>query len=130
MTSASWRPSRPRWTGCRPIGTQVKVVPPIYVDIQLDVTLRGGSEGVEQILNHQLSAWLESAGIGGTLRAGDALALVQGAPGVVQVREVTLHTNHPGCYRSEEGDIRLPLRAIPRLGTLRVERLPDRGSIR
>lgn len=114
----------------RPIGTQVKVVPPIYVDIQLDVTLRGGPEGMEQILNHQFSAWLEETGIGGTLRAGDALALVQGAPGVTQAREVTLHTTHPGCYRNEEGDIRLPLRAIPRLGQLRVERLPDRGSMR
>lgn len=114
----------------RPIGTQVKVVPPIYVDIQLDVTLRGGPEGLEQILNDQLSAWLEGTGIGGTVRSDDALALVQGAPGVVQVREVTLHTAHPGCCRSEEGDIRLPLRAIPRLGVLRVERLPDRGSMR
>lgn len=114
----------------RPIGTQVKVVPPIYVDIQLDVTLRGGPEGLEQILEDQLSAWLEGAGIGGTVRSDDALALVQGAPGVVQVREVTLHTAHPGCCRSEEGDIRLPLRAIPRLGVLRVERLPDRGSMR
>ena len=113
----------------RPIGTQVKVVPPIYVDIQLDVTLRGGPEGLEQILNDQLSAWLEGAGIGGTVRSDDALALVQGAPGVTQVREVTLHTAHPGCCRSEEGDIRLPLRAIPRLGVLRVERLPDWGSL-
>ena len=114
----------------RPIGTQVKVVPPIYVDIQMDVTLRGGPEEVEQLLSRQLSAWLEETGIGGTLRSGDALALVQGVPGVVQVREVTLRTTNPGCFRSEEGDIRLPLRGIPRLGTLRVERLPNRGSIR
>lgn len=114
----------------RPIGTQVKVVPPIYVDIQVEAALRGGPEGMEQILEDQLSAWLEGAGIGGTLRAGDALALVQGAPGVIQVREVTLHTTNPGCYRSQEGDIRLPPRAIPRLGALRLERLPHRGSIR
>ena len=114
----------------RPIGTQVKVAPPIYVDIQMDVTLRGGEDGLEQALRESLGAWLEQAGIGGVLRAGDALALVQGAPGVLQVREAALRTTHPGCYRSQEGDIRLPPRAIPRLGGLRVERLPDRGSVR
>lgn len=114
----------------RPIGTQVKVVPPVYVEIQMDVTLRGGAEGVKEILADQLSAWLEGAGIGGTLRAGDAWALVQATPGVLQVREVTLRATSPGCYQNEEGDILLPQRAIPRLGTLRVERLSDWGSIR
>lgn len=114
----------------RPIGTQVKVVPPVYVEIQMDVSLRGGSEGVEAALTGQLSAWLEETGIGGTLHAGDAWALVQAAPGVLQVREVTLRTTSPGCYQNEEGDILLPRRAIPRLGALRVERLTDRGSIR
>ena len=114
----------------RPIGIQVKVVPPVYVDIQMDVTLRGGTEGVENILADQLAAWLEGTGIGGTLRAGDAWALVQAAPGVLQVREVTLRASGPGCCQNEEGDIFLPPRAIPRPGALRVERLPDRGSIR
>lgn len=114
----------------RPIGTQVKVVPPVYVDIQIDVTLRGGAEDLETLLADQFSAWLGNSGIGGPLRAGDAWALVQASPGVLQVRELTLRTSSPGCYQNEEGDILLPRRAIPRLGTLRVERLPDRGSIR
>lgn len=113
----------------RPIGTQVKVVPPVYVEIHMDITLRGGADGVEAVLKEQLSAWLDSAGIGGTLRAGDAWALVQSAPGVLQVREAAIRTASPGCYQNEEGDIRLPQRAIPKLGRLRIERLPDRGGL-
>ena len=114
----------------RPIGTQVKVVPPVYVEIQAALTLRGGEEGLEEELRRGLSAWLEETGIGGVLQAGDAWALVQGLPGVLQVREVTLHTTSPGCYQNEEGDLRLPRRAIPRLGRVTLERLPQRGSSR
>lgn len=114
----------------RPIGTQVKVVPPVYVELQVTMTLRGGEDDLETGARQALSAWLEETGIGGVLQAGDAWALVQGLPGVQQVREVTLHTNSPGCYQNEEGDLRLPRRAIPRLGQVRIERLPQRGSSR
>ena len=114
----------------RPIGTQVKVVPPVYVDIRVDVVLRGGEDGLEETLREQLSAWLASGGVGGTLRSGDAWALVQAAPGVLQVRDVSLATAAAGCYQNEEGDISLPRRAIPRLERLRVERLPRQGEIR
>ena len=79
---------------------------------------------------HAALLWLEETGIGGTLRAGDVYALVQSSPGVLQVREVDLRTASPGCYQNEEGDIRLPRRAIPKLGGLRVEWLPDQGSVR
>ena len=112
----------------RPIGTQVKVVPPVYVDLEAEVVLRGGTEELEEDLRQRFSTWLAENGIGGTLRAGDALALVQAAPGVLQVREATLRTAAPGCYQNEEGDIRLPRKAIPRLERLRVERLPQPGS--
>ena len=114
----------------RPIGTQVKVVPPVYVEIQAALTLRGGEDDLEERLRQDLSAWLEETGIGGVLQAGDAWALVQGLPGVLQVREVTRSTTSPGCYQNEEGDLRLPQRAIPRLGRVTLERLPQRGSSR
>lgn len=114
----------------RPIGTQVKVVPPVYVEIQMDVVLRGGEDGLEEILRQRLSAWLADSGIGGTLRSGEAWALIQAAPGVLQVRDAVLRTAAAGCYQNEEGDIFLPRRAIPRLGSLRVERLAHRGSAR
>lgn len=114
----------------RPIGTQVKVVPPVYVEIQADLVLRSGEDGLEEILHRRLSVWMEEAGIGGILRAGDAWAVVQSVPGVLQVRETNLRAAGPGCYQNEEGDILLPRRAIPRLGALRVERLPDRGFSR
>ena len=112
----------------RPIGTQVKVVPPVDVELQAEVTLRGGEDDLEDAVRERLSAWLKESGIGGTLQAGNAWALIQNIPGVLQVREVNLSTTTPGCYQNEEGDILLPRRAIPRLGALRVERLPNRGS--
>lgn len=112
----------------RPIGTQVKVVPPVYVELEADVTIRGGEADVAETLREKLSRWLEAAGIGGTLQVGEAWALVQAVDGVLQVREVTLRAVSPGCYQNEEGDIRLPRRAIPRLGALRVERVPERRS--
>ena len=109
--------------GVRPIGTQVKVVPPVYVDLEIDLSLRGGEED-DGPVRAALEDWLVRSGIGGTLRAGDAAAVVQAAPGVLQVRELDLRTGSPGCYRNGDGDIRLPRRAIPMLRSLRIERLP------
>ncbi len=114
----------------RPIGTQVKVVPPVYVEIQAELTVRCMEDGIEDALRERLCAWLEQSGIGGTLQAGAAWAAAQAVPGVLQVREVNLRTTSPGCYQNEEGDILLPRRAIPKLGKIWVERLPDRGSVR
>ena len=112
----------------RPIGTQVKVVPPVYVELRAELVLRAGSEATDEALRAGLSAWLRSSGIGGALRAGDAMAAVQAVPSVLQVREVSLRALGPGCYQNEEGDLLLPRRAIPRLGALRVERLSDRSG--
>ena len=108
----------------RPIGTRVKVVPPVYVELEITVSLRGGEDGVEAAIRSALEAWLAGSGIGGILRAGDAAACVQAAPGVLQVRKVDLRTASPGCYQTGEGDIRQPRRAIPKLRALHVERLP------
>ena len=116
--------------GVRPIGTQVKVVPPIYVDLSVRLTLRGGEDGVEAILTQRVLAYLEQAGIGGGLRAADVAALAQSAPGVLQVREVDLRAPSPGCYQNSDGDIHLPRRAIPRLKELRVECFPVERSLR
>ena len=116
--------------GVRPIGTQVKVVPPVYVDLSVRLTLRGGEDGVEDILARRVRAYLEQAGIGGSLRAADVAALAQSAPGVLQVREVDLRSPNPGCYQNSDGDIRLPRRAIPRLKELRVECLPVERTLR
>ena len=112
----------------RPIGTQVKVVSPVYVELRAELVLRAGSEATDEALRAGLSAWLRSSGIGGPLRAGDAMAAVQAVPGVLQVREVSLRSLGPGCYQNEEGDLLLPRRAIPRLGALRTERLSDRSG--
>lgn len=114
----------------RPIGIQVKVVPPVYVEIEADVILRGGTKDAADQLRERLSCWLTEAGIGGTLLAGEAWTLAQALPGVLQVRKLTLRAVGSGCYQTEEGDIRLPLRAIPWLGRLRVEQTPERGSAR
>ena len=116
-----------RLDAARPIGTQVKVVPPVYVDLDADVALRGGEDGDVRLA---LERWLAAAGIGGGLRTGDAAARVQAAPGVLQVRRVSIHTASAGCYQNAEGDIRLPPRAIPRLRTLRTAYLPTEGPVR
>ena len=108
----------------RPIGTRVKVIPPVYVELTVRVSLRGSEDGVERTLEEALCSFLEGCGIGGVLRAGDIAALVQAAPGVLQVRRVDLRTTAPGCYQNADGDIRLPRQAIPRLKELQVERLP------
>ena len=108
----------------RPIGTRVKVIPPVYVELTVRVSLRGSEDGVERTLEEALRSFLEGCGIGGILRAGDIAALVQAAPGVLQVRRVDLRTTAPGCYQNADGDIRLPRQAIPRLRELQVERLP------
>ena len=102
----------------------MKVVPPVYVELEITVSLRGGEDGVEAAIRSALEAWLAGSGIGGILRAGDAAACVQAAPGVLQVRKVDLRTASPGCYQTGEGDIRQPRRAIPKLRALHVERLP------
>lgn len=110
----------------RPIGVRVRVAAPVYVDLTVDVTVRGGEDDACQTLERALRAYLagERVGIGGTIRAGDVAALVQAVPGVLQVRGVDLRTNSPGCYQNGDGDIRLPRRAIPHLAELRMERLP------
>ena len=108
---------------CRPIGTSVKVVSPVYVDIDVTVSLRGGEDGMEEALERALRDYLSAArvGIGGTVRAGDVSALVQAAPGVIQVRQAAVRTPSAGCYQSADGDIRLPKRGIARLRNLKVE---------
>lgn len=114
----------------RPIGTQVKVVAPVYVTVEIDLVLRGAGENAGEALRQQLSDWLEASGIGGTLEAGAVRAVAQAAPGVLQVREATMRAVGPGCYQNAEGDIFLPRRAIPRLGSLRITQLSDGGSDR
>ena len=108
----------------RPIGTQVRVVPPIYVALTVEVTLSGGEEDLERALEASLRKYLSQSGIGGTLRVGDVAACVQAAPGVLRVRNVDLQASGSGCYQNSEGDIRLPRRAIPYLKELRVTCLP------
>ena len=113
--------------GLRPIGTRVRVVPPVYVELTVSLVLWGGDEDAEPALREAIQDYLARIGIGGTVRAGDVAAQAQGAPGVLQVREVDLRTSSPGCYQDTEGDIRLPRRGIGHLKELRVERLSAEG---
>lgn len=110
---------------CRPIGTCVKVIAPVYVDIDVDVSLRGGEGGVRDTLTRAIREYLslDQVGIGGIVRADDVGALVQTAPGVLQVRQVSLHAAGAGCTRSVDGDIRLPKQGIACLRGLRAEKL-------
>lgn len=110
---------------CRPIGTSVKVIPPVYVDVDAAISLRGGEDGVEQAVGRALGEYLslEGVGIGGTVRAGDVGAIVQAAPGVLQVRQASVRAPGGGCAQSADGDLQLPRQGIARLRNLNVERL-------
>lgn len=109
----------------RPIGTSVKVISPVYVDVDAAVSLRCGEEDVEQAIARVLRNYLslEGVGVGGTVRAGDISAMVQAVPGVLQVRQASVRASGAGCRQSADGDIRLPRRGIARLRKLNVERL-------
>lgn len=109
---------------CRPIGTDVKVVPPVYVGIDVTVSLRGGDDDVEQAVERALLDYLSlgCTGIGGTLRACDISAIVQAAPGVLQVRKAAAHAAGAGCSQNADGDIQLPRHGIPYLRKLTVEK--------
>lgn len=112
----------------RPVGIQVKAVAPVYVDLSLHATLRTSGPGPEGEAEEALRAWLAGTEIGGVLRGGDVQAVLQALPGVLQVREVRLHSTHSGCVRGREGELLLPRRAIPRLGRLQLVCLPQEGS--
>lgn len=108
----------------RPIGTQVRVVGPVYVEVSVSAALRTGESGLEEAAAGAVREWLEGTGIGGVLRVSDVQAALQAVPGVLQVRETELYCSAPGCIRRGEGELVLPRRAIPRLGKLRVSWIP------
>ena len=93
----------------RPIGTRVKVIPPVYVELTVRVSLRGrGRSGADPGGGAALLP--EGCGIGGVLRAGDIAALVQAAPGVLQVRRVDLRTPRRAAIRTRTGTSVCPAR--------------------
>lgn len=116
---------RQQMDSCRPIGTSVKVVPPVYVDIDVTISLRGGAGTVERVLEQALHAYLSSdrVGIGGAVSSSDIGALAQAAPSVLQVRRIGLHTPSAGCRQNVDGDIRLPRCGIACLRKLSIEML-------
>lgn len=109
----------------RPIGTGVKAVAPVYVDIDVTVSLRGGEDTPEAALERALRDYLsvEGIGIGGTVRPADISALVQSAPGVLQVRRTTVRSPGALCRRTAGGDLCLPRRGIACLRRLKIETL-------
>lgn len=110
----------------RPIGVQVRAVAPVYVEIDLTLSVRVSGSGTEEALRETMQSYLrrEKLGIGAVLRADDVLAQVQAVPGVLQVRDVDLRTTSPGCYQNSYGDIQIPKRGIPHLRSLAIECLP------
>lgn len=106
----------------RPIGTCVRVIAPVYVDVSVTARIRVEGSISERVLARKIQDDLrnDSTGIGGTIRVSDVAAGIQTLPGVLQVQELELRASGMGCVRTREGDLQLPRRAIPCLKQLQM----------
>ncbi len=116
----------------RPVCTKVRVVPPVYEDVYVSLSLKT-REGVTRdqictLLEEYLS--VNGVGIGGLIRPGEVETRLLELPGVIQVRQADIRAPGPGCYQQSGGDIRLPRRAIPVLRELKLDQIPEEFSDR
>ncbi len=117
---------------CRPVCTRVCVVPPVYEDVYVSLSLKT-REGVTRnkilaLLEDYLS--VDGVGIGGLIRPGEVETRLLELPGVAQVRQVDIRAPGSGCYQQSGGDIRLARRAIPALRELKLDQIPEEFSDR
>lgn len=112
----------------RPIGVRIHVMAPVYVDIDVSVSLRGAGDGAEEHMTEGLREYFDKVGIGGTVSADDVAAIAQASPGTLQVRNVRLRTPSAGCVQTSDGNIRLPRAGSACLRRLEITRQDARGG--
>ena len=112
----------------RPVCTRIKAVAPLYVRINVSVTLltAAGATGVEAAVRAALEACFRSDETGWKLGARLTEAEIAGAigqaQGVLGVKTIMMTAESARAGRSAAGDILLPPHALPLLGALEVYR--------
>lgn len=108
----------------RLIGTRVRVIPPVYVEVSVSATVYSAETHLEERVSRRLEAYLAEEQAGNVIRVNDVAVLLQNLPGVLRVGDVVLRAPGNGCYQNGDGDVFLPKQAIPCLKTLHLEQKP------
>ena len=97
----------------RPIGTRVKVIPPVYVELSIRVSLRGLEEGGEEALAADLREFLAASGIGGTFGRGMCTPACRPPPACFRCGRWTCGPRPPAVIRTGRGTSGCPARPSP-----------------
>ena len=112
----------------RPVCTYVKAVAPLYIRIDISVTLlvRAGAGNVEEGVRRALEACFRSDEkgwrLGSRITEGEIAGAIGQAEGVLGVKNLQMNAESARAGRSAAGDILLPPHALPELGALEVYR--------
>ena len=112
----------------RPVCTYVKAVAPLYIRIDISVTLlvRAGAGNVEESVRRALEACFRSDEkgwrLGSRITEGEIAGAIGQAEGVLGVKNLQMNAESARAGRSAAGDILLPPHALPELGALEVYR--------
>lgn len=110
----------------RPICTQVKVVPPLYIRLNISATVFAahGVGDVQSAVGSALHAYFrptqEKWLLGERILEADIAGVIGSVPGVLGVKNLTITADSARAGRTAAGDILLPLHALPCLGTLEI----------
>jgi len=108
----------------RMICTQVKVIAPVYEDVDVFLALRTQGAPDREEIRRLVEGYLSPETMGGPLRAGELAARLQTMPGVLQVKRLDLRALSSSCYQDAAGDIHLSPAAIPVLRKLELDATP------
>lgn len=110
----------------RPICTQIKVVAPLYIRINISATVFAaqGAGDVQADVEAALHAFMRATPdhwlLGRRIMQADIAGAIGSVPGVLGVKSLTVTADSARAGRTAAGDILLPPHALPRLGTLEV----------
>ncbi len=107
----------------RPVCMVVKVAPPRYVPLAISLQLLATPEAEERIIRRCLAEWFapRAGMIGRTIRQDDIAALLQKAPGVLQVQRLELQGTDQSSWQTAGGDLNLPPDGLPVLEKWSIE---------
>lgn len=112
----------------RPVCTRVHVVPPVYQEMDAEISIRGGESVRQDVVRALVENYLaQDGGIGGTIRPSELIARLQALPGVGLVSKLDIRPVQPGCYQNSFGDIQLPKCGVACLRGLKLEIVDKTG---